>query len=66
MEEPMKYVSFAERQGIEKGTLVGKVQMCQELLKQPPTPQAELAALPQEQLEALLVQLRQQLLPNGD
>jgi hypothetical protein len=65
-EEPMKYVSFAEQQGIEKGALVGKVQMCQELLKQQPTPQAELAALPQEQLETLLAHLRSQLLANGN
>jgi hypothetical protein len=73
-EEPMKYVSFAEQKGIEKGReegiakgeLLGQIRLCQELLKQPPTPQAELLALTPENLSALLAQLRQQLLPNGD
>jgi hypothetical protein len=65
-EEPMKYVSFAEQKGIEKGELLGQIRLCQELLKQPPTPQAELLALTPETLSALLGQLRQQLLPNGD
>ena len=51
--------------GIEKGALVGQIRLCQELLKQPPTPQAELSALSQEDLAALLAQLREQLTANG-
>src|SRR5262249_48296522 len=73
-EDKMPYLSFIERyalekgreEGIEKGreegALMGQVQLCQELLKQPPTPQAELLALSQEELAALLTQLRKQLL----
>jgi predicted transposase/invertase (TIGR01784 family) len=55
----------AEQRGIEKGTLAGQVRLCQELLKQPPTPEAELVALSREALSDLLAQLRKQVLPNG-
>jgi len=55
----------AEERGVKKGALVGQVRLCQELLKQFPTPQSELSALPEETLVALLAQLRKQLLPNG-
>ena len=51
--------------GIEKGAVVGQVRLCQELLKQTPTPKKELSALSEQDLSALLAQLRQQLLPNG-
>jgi hypothetical protein len=67
-EEPMKYVSFAERQGIEKGfekgEVIGRIHMCQEMLKQPETPKEELSALSQEDLSALLAQLRKQFMLN--
>jgi hypothetical protein len=75
-EEPMKYISFAERMGMEKGRekgleeglakgeLLGQIRLCQELLKQPPTPQAGLLAMPHEELTALLARLRKQLLPS--
>jgi hypothetical protein len=73
-EQGMKYVSYAEQKGIEKGMeqgraqgeLLGQIRLCRELLKQEPTPEAELLAMPQEELTALLGQLRKQLLPNGD
>jgi hypothetical protein len=64
-EEPMKYVSFAEREGIEKGMVMGQVRMCQEILKQEQTPEVELARMSQEELAALLAQLRKQVMPNG-
>jgi predicted transposase/invertase (TIGR01784 family) len=55
-----------ERAGkAEKQGLIGQVHLCQELLKQPRTAEAELDALPREDLAALLAQLREQLLPNG-
>jgi predicted transposase/invertase (TIGR01784 family) len=49
----------------ETGELIGQVRLCQELLKQPPTPQAELSSLSVERLTVLLAHLRKQLLPNG-
>ncbi len=52
--------------GVEKGELMGQVRLCQKLLKQPPTAREELSVLPIENLTALLDQLQQQLLPNGD
>jgi predicted transposase/invertase (TIGR01784 family) len=52
--------------GLEKGALMGQVRLCQELLKVSPTSQAELSALSQEALAALVEQLRNQLLPNGN
>jgi len=55
----------AEERGVKKG-LVGQIHLCQKLLKQPPTSQEELSALPIENLTALLDQLHKQLLPNGD
>jgi predicted transposase/invertase (TIGR01784 family) len=61
----MREAREAEERGIEKGALLGKVQLCQLLLKQPETPQADLARLSQEELAALHAQLLKQLLPNG-
>jgi predicted transposase/invertase (TIGR01784 family) len=55
----------AEARGEKKGALMGQVRLCQELLKQSPTPQPELSALDEETLAALLAQLRKQLLTNG-
>jgi hypothetical protein len=49
--------------GMEKGALMGQVRLFQELLKQSPTPQLELSALPEETLAALLAELRKQLIP---
>jgi hypothetical protein len=53
------------KKGIEQGILIGQIRAYQEILKQPPTPEVELAKLPQQDLVALLAQLRKQLLPNG-
>jgi flagellar biosynthesis/type III secretory pathway protein FliH len=77
----MNFVSYAEQkgiekgiekgreegreEGIEKGQLLGQIRLCQELLNQSATPQAELLALPQEELSALLARLREQLSLNG-
>ncbi len=56
-------------QGIEvgrkEGTLTGQIRLCQELLKQPLTSEAELISRSREDLAALLAQLRKQLLSNG-
>jgi hypothetical protein len=54
----------AEERGIKKG-LVEQIHLCQELLKQSPTPAAELDPRSQEDLRAILAQLRKQGLPNG-
>ena len=51
--------------GLVKGTLVGKIQAFQEMLKKPLTPEKELRALPEQELAGLLAQLRNQLLSNG-
>jgi predicted transposase/invertase (TIGR01784 family) len=48
-----------------KEGLMGQIHLCQELLKQPRTPESELLALSQEDLTTLVAQLRKQLLPNG-
>jgi len=55
----------ALEEGLEKGTLIGSITMCQELLKQPQTPVAELRALSHSDLSELFTQLRKQLAPNG-
>jgi hypothetical protein len=54
------------KEGRKEGALVGQVRLCQELLKQPQTPEAELAALPRAALADLLAQLRKQLSPTGE
>jgi hypothetical protein len=51
--------------GLMKGALVGKIQAFQEMLKQPVTPEKELRARSQQELDMLLAQLRQQLPTNG-
>jgi predicted transposase/invertase (TIGR01784 family) len=53
----------AAQRGEQRGRLLGQIQLCQELLNQPQTPEAELAALSLEDLTALLAQLRKQGLP---
>ncbi|HYT91460.1 MAG TPA: hypothetical protein VEL76_22290 [Gemmataceae bacterium] len=59
------FLQEIEEKGILKGTLVGKIQMCQEMLKQPVTPEHELRAQSEQQLDSLLAQLRKQWLANG-
>jgi predicted transposase/invertase (TIGR01784 family) len=49
----------------ERGMAIGQIHVYEEILKQPQTPEAQLAALSQEDLAALLAQLRKKLLPNG-
>ena len=51
--------------GLAKGALVGKIQMCQELLRQPVTPETELRTRSEQELDSLLAQLRNQMLSNG-
>jgi len=54
-----------EERGRTQGALVGQIRLCQQVLKQPLTPEEELYARPEQELAALLEQLRQQLLANG-
>ena len=54
-----------EKRGREQGELVGQIRLCQQVLKQPLTPEEELYARPEQELAALLEQLRQQLHANG-
>jgi hypothetical protein len=61
-EKGMRYVGFAA----QMGALLGQIRLCQELLKQEPTPEEELQAMSYEELEALLARLRKELRPNGD
>jgi hypothetical protein len=51
--------------GLAKGEVVGQIRLCQEMLKQPVTATKELSALPEQDLDNLLAQLRKRLLPNG-
>jgi predicted transposase/invertase (TIGR01784 family) len=55
-----------DREAVDRALLVRQVRLCQEFLRQPPTPEAELTALPVDELAALLARLRQQALPNRD
>jgi len=48
-------------QGLEQGALMGRVQLCQQLLRLPVTPQDELLRLPFEELRALAESLRSEL-----
>ena len=49
----------------DKGIAIGKIQAFQEMLKQPVTPEKELRARPDQELNSLLAQLRRQLQSNG-
>lgn len=49
----------------ERGVAIGQIHAYQEVLKQPQTPEAELVALSQENLAALIARLRKQVFPNG-
>jgi hypothetical protein len=59
------FLQEIENRGLAKGALVGKIQAFQEMLKQPVTPETELRARPNQELDSLLTQLRKQLLANG-
>jgi predicted transposase/invertase (TIGR01784 family) len=63
--EEAKEAKERAAQATERGTLMGQIRLFQELLKQPQTPNAELAELPLEDLAAMLAGLRKQFLPNG-
>jgi predicted transposase/invertase (TIGR01784 family) len=55
-----------EEKGLEKGRiaeLVGKIQLCQRLLKQPPTPAEQLSQMSLDDLRRLADDLERQLLP---
>jgi hypothetical protein len=69
-EKPVKYVSYAERAGIEKGikrgVLMGQIWLCQRLLKQEKSSKLTLVAMPLSDLEALRSQLRKLLLPDAE
>jgi hypothetical protein len=54
-----------EDKGLAKGKLVGQIQAFQEILKQPLTPEKELRARSEQDLDSLLAQLRKQLPFNG-
>jgi predicted transposase/invertase (TIGR01784 family) len=49
----------------ERAVVMAQIHTYQEVLKRPLTPEAELVVLPQEDLAALLAQLRKQLLSGG-
>jgi predicted transposase/invertase (TIGR01784 family) len=65
-EKAREAAEIREMKGIEKGTLIGQVRAFQEVLKQQQTPEAALAALPEQDLAALVAQLRRQLTTNGN
>ncbi len=69
-ERLMNFIRSAEREGIEKGisigVLMGQIWLYQELLEQQPTPQADLQAMPLEDLWALRIRLHNKFLPNGE
>ena len=60
-----EFLQEIEDRGIAVGTLVGKIQLCQEMLKQPVTPAKELRTQSEQELGSLLTQLRDQLRSNG-
>jgi predicted transposase/invertase (TIGR01784 family) len=56
-----RLVNQGRKEGLEKGKLVGRIQMLQELLEQPISPTEELQLLALNQLDSILLSLRQQL-----
>jgi predicted transposase/invertase (TIGR01784 family) len=59
---------FAEQKAFlakEQGVAMGQIRAYQQILKQPQTPEAELAAMSQEDLASLIAQLHQQVFPKG-
>jgi predicted transposase/invertase (TIGR01784 family) len=68
LKEGLEEAREAAERGIahaHKTGLIGQILLCQEMLKQPSTPEAELTKLTQQDLAALLARLRKQLLPDG-
>jgi predicted transposase/invertase (TIGR01784 family) len=51
----------ARQGGLKDGEVIGRIHICQRLLKQPTTPSDELAALPSRELHALAEALEKQL-----
>src|SRR5262245_52705531 len=52
--------------GLEEGKVIGRIEICQRLLKQPLTPTEELSRLSIEELTKLADQLERQLLPQSN
>jgi len=59
--DQMSLLEGALEQGLEKGRLMERVQLCQQLLHLPVTPQDELLRLPSEELRALAETLKAEL-----
>lgn len=60
-ENGMPYVTSIERLAKLEGKIEGKIQLSQDLLGLPVTPDAELEGMTAEQLEKLLLELRARL-----
>jgi len=52
--------------GIEKGEVIGRIRLCQEMLKLPMTPREDLLRLPLEDLARQAAELRSKLRPAGN
>ena len=64
-DERMRLVDALEEgraEGLAKGVLIGRIEFAQKLLQREVTPRAALEAMPLKALEALAVQLEQELL----
>jgi len=59
--DQMSLLEGALEQGLEEGRLMERVQLCQQLLHLPVTPQDELLRLPSEELRALAETLKAEL-----
>jgi predicted transposase YdaD len=59
-------ISTGREEGILKGRLMGRIELLQELSKQPVTSRADLEAMPLAALETLAARLEQEAMPPGD
>ena len=59
--DQFSFVKDALAEGLEKGEVLGRIHLCQRMLKVPLTPRAELLALPLAELLARVAALEQQL-----
>ncbi len=63
--DQFSYLKIAREEGVEQGKTIGRIHLCQELLKLPLTPPEELLALPLAELQARAAALQRQLVGGG-
>ena len=58
-----KGIATGWEESVQEGILIGRIEVCQKVLREPATPRATLEAMPRAELEALSARLEREAMP---